>query len=73
MDTYRELAAHLPRTEFLGYERLTAETTVTGLIADGTVVPSVAAGGEVELVLDRSPFYAEAAWAGRRHRHADHE
>ncbi|MCR8575782.1 alanine--tRNA ligase [Streptomyces sp. Isolate_219] len=60
MDTYRELAAHLPRTEFLGYEHLTAEATVTGLIADGTVVPSVAAGGEVELVLDRSPFYAEA-------------
>ncbi|PNE37311.1 alanine--tRNA ligase [Streptomyces noursei] len=60
MDTYRELAAGLPRTEFLGYEHLTAETTVTGLISGGTVVPTVAAGAEVELVLDRSPFYAEA-------------
>ncbi|MCI3928817.1 alanine--tRNA ligase [Streptomyces sp. AN091965] len=60
MDTYRELAARLHRTEFLGYERLTAEATVTGLISNGTVVPFAAAGADVELVLDRSPFYAEA-------------
>ncbi|MFE9905721.1 alanine--tRNA ligase [Streptomyces achromogenes] len=60
MDTYRELAARLPRTEFLGYDHLTAEATVTGLISDGTVVPSAGAGSEVELTLDRSPFYAEA-------------
>ncbi|ARF58026.1 alanine--tRNA ligase [Streptomyces gilvosporeus] len=60
MDTYRELAARLPRTEFLGYEHLSAEATVTGLMSGGTVVPSAGAGAEVELVLDRSPFYAEA-------------
>ncbi|WP_241833184.1 alanine--tRNA ligase [Streptomyces caatingaensis] len=60
MDTYRELAASLPRTEFLGYEHLTAEATVTGLISSGTVVPAARAGSEVELVLDRSPFYAQA-------------
>ncbi|MFQ6197730.1 alanine--tRNA ligase [Streptomyces sp. NPDC000405] len=60
MDTYRELAAGLPRTEFLGYDHLTAEATVTGLISGGTVVPAASAGAEVELVLDRSPFYAEA-------------
>ncbi|WP_030669894.1 alanine--tRNA ligase [Streptomyces sp. NRRL B-1347] len=60
MDMYRELAAALPRTEFLGYEHLAAEATVTGLMTDGAVVPRAAAGAEVELVLDRSPFYAEA-------------
>ncbi|MER6916892.1 alanine--tRNA ligase [Streptomyces sp. NPDC000594] len=60
MDTYRELAAHLPRTDFVGYEQLSAEATVTGLIAGGTVVPAATEGAEVELVLDRSPFYAEA-------------
>ncbi|WP_445395290.1 alanine--tRNA ligase [Streptomyces sp. LE64] len=60
MDTYRELAARLPRTEFLGYEHLTAEATVTGLISGGTVVTTAGRGVEVELVLDRSPFYAEA-------------
>lgn len=59
-DTYRELSAALPRTEFLGYELLSAEATVTGLISGGAVVPSAGQGTEVELVLNRSPFYAEA-------------
>ncbi|MFJ3928924.1 alanine--tRNA ligase [Streptomyces sp. NPDC090029] len=60
LDTYRELSAALPRTEFLGYEHLNAEATVTGLLSGGTVVTSAGEGNEVELVLDRSPFYAEA-------------
>ncbi|MGW4237178.1 alanine--tRNA ligase [Streptomyces sp. NPDC004749] len=60
METYRELAARLPRTDFLGYEHLNAEATVIGLVSGGTVVDSVGEGCEVELVLDRSPFYAEA-------------
>ncbi|MEW1550686.1 alanine--tRNA ligase [Streptomyces tsukubensis] len=60
LDAYRELAAHLPRADFVGYERLSAEGTVTGLIVNGIVVPTAAEGTEVELVLDRSPFYAEA-------------
>ncbi|MFI2213975.1 alanine--tRNA ligase [Streptomyces sp. NPDC020141] len=60
LDVYRELAARLPRTEFVGYERLTAESTVTALLSDGVAEAAAAEGAEVELVLDRSPFYAEA-------------
>ncbi|MDP9951666.1 MULTISPECIES: alanine--tRNA ligase [Streptomyces] len=60
MDGYRELSAAVPRTEFVGYEHLAAESVVTGLIADGAVVPAAEAGSEVDIVLDRSPFYAEA-------------
>jgi alanyl-tRNA synthetase len=59
-DTYRELAAGLPRTEFLGYDHLTAETTVRGIVRDGAVARTAPEGTEAELVLDRSPFYAEA-------------
>ncbi|GLX20783.1 MULTISPECIES: alanine--tRNA ligase [Streptomyces] len=59
-DTYRELSAHLPRTEFLGYEHLTAEVTVLGLISGGAVTTSAPEGSDIEFVLDRSPFYAEA-------------
>ncbi|MFI9210350.1 alanine--tRNA ligase [Streptomyces sp. NPDC053253] len=59
-DTYRELAAALPRTEFLGYEHLAAEATITGILSGGEVVTAAGQGSEVELVLDRSPFYAEA-------------
>ncbi|WP_327254170.1 alanine--tRNA ligase [Streptomyces sp. NBC_01244] len=59
-DTYRELSAHLPRTDFLGYDHLTAEVTVLGLISGGAVTASAPEGSDVEFVLDRSPFYAEA-------------
>ncbi|MEV1011721.1 alanine--tRNA ligase [Streptomyces sp. NPDC049881] len=60
MDTYRELAARLPRTEFVGYRTLSAEATVTGIVSGGAVTDSVGEGGDAEVVLDRSPFYAEA-------------
>lgn len=60
LDVYRELSARLTRTEFLGYTDLTAEGTVLGLVADSRAVPVAEAGQTVELVLDRSPFYAEA-------------
>ncbi|WP_251049918.1 alanine--tRNA ligase, partial [Streptomyces sp. ISL-86] len=59
-DTYRELSAHLPRTDFLGYEHLTAEATVLGLISGGAVTTSAPEVSDIEFILDRSPFYAEA-------------
>ncbi|MEV8326757.1 alanine--tRNA ligase [Kitasatospora sp. NPDC056731] len=59
-DAYRELSARHGRTEFVGYDDIAAEGTVLGLIADGTVVPGADQGSTVELVLDRSPFYAES-------------
>jgi alanyl-tRNA synthetase len=54
-----ELAREAGRTEFLGYERLDAEARVVGMVADGGRVESAGEGSEVELVLDRTPFYAE--------------
>ncbi|MFJ6616522.1 alanine--tRNA ligase-related protein [Kitasatospora sp. NPDC091335] len=59
-DTYRELSSRHGRTDFTGYERLDAEATILGLISDGTVVPGADQGTTLELVLDRSPFYAES-------------
>lgn len=49
----------LGRTKFLGYSDLTAESRVIGLIVDKQPVDRVAAGTKAELVLDRTPFYAE--------------
>ncbi|KOV10978.1 alanyl-tRNA synthetase [Streptomyces sp. XY431] len=59
-DVYRELSSRHGRTDFVGYDRLDTEATVLGLISDGTVVPGTDQGSTVELVLDRSPFYAES-------------
>ncbi len=47
-------------TRFTGYEELASEATVRGLIRDGARVPAAGAGDEVELVLDRTPLYAES-------------
>ncbi|MGW0661587.1 alanine--tRNA ligase [Streptodolium elevatio] len=60
LEVYRELSARLPATEFLGYTRLDGEGRVRGIVADGHVVEAASPGATVELVLDRSPFYAEA-------------
>src|SRR3954449_2414025 len=58
---YREIADALGRAvEFTGYDDVVSEAAVRGLVsADGSVVGSASTGDEVELVLDRTPFYAE--------------
>src|SRR5262245_62885666 len=56
------LAALIERSgpvHFTGYEQVTGEATVTGLLVGGASVPAAGAGTEVEVVLDRTPFYAE--------------
>ena len=57
---YRGIADALGRSvEFTGYDEVTSEARVAGLLVDGVVVPQAQAGQEVEVVLDRTPFYAE--------------
>ena len=45
--------------EFTGYSEVVSEGAVRGIVAEGGVVASAREGDEVELVLDRTPFYAE--------------
>lgn len=57
---YREVADGLGRpVEFTGYSEVVSEATVRGLVDDTGLVTSARAGDELELVLDRTPFYAE--------------
>ena len=55
----RELRA-VGETPFTGYEEIDTQTTVRGLIRDGFGVPAASEGETVEVVLDRTPFYAES-------------
>jgi alanyl-tRNA synthetase len=48
------------RTLFQGYEGTEADGRVVALLKDGKSVESLGAGEEGEVVLDRTPFYAEA-------------
>jgi len=57
---YRSVADTLGRpVEFTGYDEVATPGRVAGLLVDGEPVPTVSAGTEVEVVLDRTPFYAE--------------
>lgn len=59
LSVYKELVDR-GATEFTGFEELTTEAHVLALIADGVRVPTATVGQDVEVILDRSPLYAEA-------------
>ena len=55
-----DLRERVGATEFLGYTTLAADAAVAGLIADGKPVERVEAGSEVSVIVNQTPFYAEA-------------
>ncbi|MHA3835680.1 alanine--tRNA ligase [Terrabacter sp. AAH1] len=58
---YRRLSDELGRqVEFTGYDQTLTDTRVRGLIRDGELVDRVGQGDDVEIVLDRTPLYAES-------------
>jgi alanyl-tRNA synthetase len=59
VSAYREVADRAGATDFLGYTSNETEATVVGLLVDGVPAPAAHEGDEVEVVLDRTPFYAE--------------
>ena len=57
---YREVADSIGRpVEFTGYGEIVSEATVRGIVTGAGVASAARQGDEVELVLDRTPFYAE--------------
>ena len=56
---YRSVLTDVGATEFVGYQQTVAESSVRGLIVAGSPAQAAYAGDSVELVLDRTPFYAE--------------
>lgn len=65
LTAYRELVDAGP-TEFTGFDELSSEAKILGIFVDGKRVPVVTHGAhpdgahQVELVLDRTPLYAES-------------
>ncbi|MGK5529256.1 alanine--tRNA ligase [Streptomyces sp. URMC 129] len=59
LSAYREVADVAGPSEFIGYTHTAGEATVVGLLVDGVSSPAAQEGDEVEVVLDRTPFYAE--------------
>ncbi|MFM7014045.1 MAG: alanine--tRNA ligase-related protein, partial [Actinomycetota bacterium] len=50
----------LGQTHFTGYDELETESTVVGLIRDGSSVTQLGQGDVAEIILRETPFYAES-------------
>jgi alanyl-tRNA synthetase len=57
---FQRLSAELPPVAFVGYETLTAPGRILALVRSGERVREAVAGDEVEVILDRTPAYAES-------------
>jgi alanyl-tRNA synthetase len=57
---YQRLSSELPKIEFVGYDTLSAPGTILAIVRDGRRAEEAAEGDEVEMILDRTPAYAES-------------
>ncbi len=61
---YQRLGAEIPSTEFVGYDSLTSPARVLAIVDAGSGGPrrltETGEGAEVEMILDRTPAYAES-------------
>jgi alanyl-tRNA synthetase len=59
VSVYKAIADKSGKSEFIGYAHLSSESKVTGIVVDGVGVSSASEGEDVDIVLNRTPFYAE--------------
>ncbi len=57
---YQRLGDELPAVQFVGYETLTTPARILAMVRGTQRVREAAAGDEVEVILDRTPAYAES-------------
>jgi alanyl-tRNA synthetase len=55
-----QLAEHIHPTEFLGYTLLTSDVKVEAVLVNGKPVETAEAGTEIQVILNKTPFYAES-------------
>ena len=55
-----QLAEHIHPTTFLGYTDAQSRSEVKAVLVAGKLVEQAEAGNEVQIILDRTPFYAES-------------
>ena len=59
VSVYKAIADKNGKNEFVGYTQQSSESKLTGIVVDGIGVASASEGEDVELTLNRTPFYAE--------------
>jgi alanyl-tRNA synthetase len=58
-DLYEGIQRRAGETVFVGYETTAAEGRVLAILRDGIAFDDLSGSGEAEVILDRTPFYAE--------------
>jgi len=59
LSEYKKIADSKGAGEFIGYTHIRSEAKLNGILVNGLSVKGANAGDDVEIVLDRTPFYAE--------------
>jgi len=59
VSVYKAIADKSGKSEFVGYAQQSSESKLTGIVVDGIGVESASEGEDIELTLNRTPFYAE--------------
>jgi alanyl-tRNA synthetase len=59
VSVYKAIADKSGKGEFIGYTHQSSESKLTGIVVDGVGVSSASEGEDVELTLNRTPFYSE--------------
>ncbi|MCE5195422.1 MAG: alanine--tRNA ligase [Nitrospiraceae bacterium] len=57
---YKELLSETGKTEFLGYDTMQSESVVKAILKKGKIIKEAFKGEEVEVFLDKTPFYGES-------------
>ncbi|MCL4456145.1 MAG: alanine--tRNA ligase [Nitrospirae bacterium] len=57
---YKELLSEISETVFAGYDTMESESVIKAILKEGKVVTEASEGDEVELFLDKTPFYGES-------------
>ncbi|NOX97323.1 MAG: alanine--tRNA ligase [Nitrospirae bacterium] len=60
LTVYNQLSGKLGKTKFVGYETGECEVKVLAILKKGEIIETASAGEEVEIILDKTPFYGES-------------
>jgi len=56
---YRKILDSVGATKFTGYEEMSSEGSLKAIMVEGKAVSEADTGSDVEIILDRTPFYSE--------------
>ncbi|OIP76400.1 MAG: alanine--tRNA ligase [Oscillatoriales cyanobacterium CG2_30_44_21] len=59
-DNWVNIAREIGKTEFLGYTEMSSTAIVKAILVNGNLANQAVAGNKVQIVVDRTPFYAES-------------